>query len=54
MAEGTLDGDAIVCAWHQSRFRIEDGAIERGPATMPLPAYDCRVRGDDVEVRART
>jgi nitrite reductase/ring-hydroxylating ferredoxin subunit len=54
MAEGTLEGDAIVCPWHQSRFRIADGDVERGPSPMPLPAYDCRERGDEVEVRARS
>ncbi len=52
MADGTLDGDAIVCPWHQSRFRIGDGAVERGPAAMPLPTYGCRRVGDVVEVRA--
>jgi nitrite reductase/ring-hydroxylating ferredoxin subunit/uncharacterized membrane protein len=54
MAEGTVDGDAIVCPWHGSRFRIVDGDIEHGPSTRSLPAYDCRQQGDDVEIRARS
>src|SRR5204862_1277650 len=52
MDEGSLDGAVIVCPWHYSRFRIADGAVERGPSAMPLPVYDCRVRADEVEVRA--
>ncbi|MDQ1429622.1 MAG: hypothetical protein QOF40_224, partial [Actinomycetota bacterium] len=52
MAEGTLDGDAIVCPWHESRFHLPDGEVEQGPSTRPLPAYDCRQHGDDIEVRA--
>ncbi len=54
MADGTLDCDTIVCPWHDSQFRIADGAVERGPAAMPLPSYDCRRRGEDIEVRARS
>jgi nitrite reductase/ring-hydroxylating ferredoxin subunit/uncharacterized membrane protein len=54
MADGTLEGDSIVCPWHESRFRIPDGAVERGPSARPLPAYDCRQHGDDVEIRARS
>ena len=50
VTHGDVDGDVIVCPWHGSRFRIDDGTVERGPAAMPLPDYECRQRGDDVEV----
>ncbi len=53
MVEGTIEGDAIVCPWHESRFRLTDGEIEHGPSAMPLPVYECRQRGDDIEIRTR-
>jgi nitrite reductase/ring-hydroxylating ferredoxin subunit len=48
---GGVNG-CVECPWHQSRFRLEDGAIEAGPATFPQPRYEVRVRGDALEVRA--
>jgi nitrite reductase/ring-hydroxylating ferredoxin subunit/uncharacterized membrane protein len=54
MEEGTVEGEAVVCPWHGSRFCIADGSIEQGPAATPLPAYDCRVHDDQVEIRARS
>ena len=52
MEEGAVDDGVIECPWHGSRFRVADGAVERGPSAMPLPVYDCRIVGHDVEVRA--
>jgi nitrite reductase/ring-hydroxylating ferredoxin subunit/uncharacterized membrane protein len=49
---GTVRGDALVCPWHGSAFSLDDGMVERGPATSPQPAYETRRRGDYVEVRA--
>ena len=49
--EGTLDGDCIVCPWHESAFRLADGEVERGPAARPQPRYEVRVVGETVEVR---
>ncbi|MFI8006711.1 Rieske (2Fe-2S) protein [Streptomyces sp. NPDC086010] len=43
VADGTID-----CACHGSRFAIEDGAVERGPATRPLPAERITVEGGAV------
>lgn len=43
----------VQCPVHGSVFGLEDGGVLRGPATQPLPAYDARVDGDAVEVRAR-
>ncbi len=53
LGEGTVADEMIVCPWHQSCFRIADGTVARGPSAMPLPAYECRERGHDVEVRVR-
>jgi nitrite reductase/ring-hydroxylating ferredoxin subunit/uncharacterized membrane protein len=51
--EGELRDGCIVCPWHGSTFRLDDGVIVRGPASTPQPMYDVRVTGGRVEVRAR-
>jgi len=51
LAEGRLDGDVIECTCHGSRFRLTDGAIERGPATAPQPVLEVREQGGRIEVR---
>ena len=50
--EGTFDGACVQCPWHDSVFDLRDGHVVHGPATYPEPAYDARVRGDKIEVRA--
>jgi len=50
--EGELRDGAIVCPWHQSSFRLVDGAVVRGPATTPAPCLAVRVRAGRVELRA--
>ncbi|MHB8719632.1 MAG: Rieske (2Fe-2S) protein [Candidatus Dormibacteria bacterium] len=52
--EGEVDDDVcVVCPWHASRFRLEDGSIVAGPATAPQPSLQTRVAEGTVEVRAR-
>jgi nitrite reductase/ring-hydroxylating ferredoxin subunit/uncharacterized membrane protein len=51
--EGELVDGCIQCPWHASRFVLEDGAIARGPASRPQPAYDARVVDGRVQVRSR-
>ncbi|MFB8117449.1 Rieske (2Fe-2S) protein [Streptomyces sp. NPDC056465] len=45
VTDGTID-----CACHGSRFSIEDGAVEHGPATRPLPAERITVEGDSIRL----
>jgi nitrite reductase/ring-hydroxylating ferredoxin subunit len=52
-ARGEVTGDEIECTCHGSRFRLEDGALLRGPATRPQPAFDVRERDGKLELRAR-
>lgn len=53
--EGTLDDDGCVtCPWHGSRFRMEDGAVERGPASVAEPSWDVRIDAGRILVRAAT
>lgn len=50
--EGELEEDCIVCPLHGTRFRLDDGSVERGPSTYPQPVYEARVHEGRVEVRA--
>jgi nitrite reductase/ring-hydroxylating ferredoxin subunit len=50
--EGDFSGEtSVVCPCHGSTFSLKDGALLRGPATAPQPAYLTRVRDGKVEVR---
>ncbi len=50
--EGDFAGGCVVCPWHGSTFRVDDGTIARGPASTPQPTYETRVRDGQIEVRA--
>ncbi|MEU8250958.1 Rieske 2Fe-2S domain-containing protein [Nonomuraea sp. NPDC048916] len=42
----------VICPWHGSTFRLEDGSVKHGPATAPAPSFETRVRGDGmIQVR---
>jgi nitrite reductase/ring-hydroxylating ferredoxin subunit/uncharacterized membrane protein len=53
LSEGKLVGDCVQCPFHQSRFNLEDGSVEQGPATYPQPVLDVREHDGRIEVRAR-
>jgi nitrite reductase/ring-hydroxylating ferredoxin subunit/uncharacterized membrane protein len=53
LSEGKLEGDSIVCPYHNSRFALEDGRVLNGPAVHPQPCLEARVRNGQIEVRAR-
>jgi nitrite reductase/ring-hydroxylating ferredoxin subunit len=36
---------------HGSRFRLDDGSVERGPAAYPQAVYDVRIADGRVQVR---
>ncbi len=40
----------ITCACHGSQYSIDDGSVQKGPATAPLPAMPVTVSGDTVMV----
>lgn len=44
----------VTCQAHGSTFRLDDGAVMRGPATQPVPAFDVRVEAGNVELRDRS
>lgn len=45
--------DCLVCPWHGSAFRLDDGGVVHGPATAPAPVFDVRVADGTVSVRVR-
>ena len=49
--EGELTEGCITCPWHGSRFRLEDGSVEQGPAVQPQPVYETRTVAGRIEVR---
>jgi nitrite reductase/ring-hydroxylating ferredoxin subunit len=44
----------IVCPWHGSEFRVSDGCVVHGPATAPVPRFESRVVGDELQARVVT
>jgi nitrite reductase/ring-hydroxylating ferredoxin subunit/uncharacterized membrane protein len=53
LSEGWLVEDSVVCPWHQSRYRLEDGGVLDGPSTYDQPCFETRIRNGQVEVRAK-
>jgi nitrite reductase/ring-hydroxylating ferredoxin subunit/uncharacterized membrane protein len=49
--EGELAGECVQCPLHGSRFRLADGAVERGPSAYPQPVYDVRVQSGRIALR---
>ncbi|MEU3458215.1 Rieske (2Fe-2S) protein [Micromonospora sp. NPDC006766] len=45
-----IEGDAIVCTCHNSRFSIVDGSVKLGPARRPLPPKNIEVTGDQISL----
>ncbi|HMC40368.1 MAG TPA: Rieske 2Fe-2S domain-containing protein [Acidimicrobiales bacterium] len=55
LQEGKIDDGALCvqCPWHGSVFRLEDGTVVHGPASIPQAAYDVRVQDGRIQIRAR-
>jgi nitrite reductase/ring-hydroxylating ferredoxin subunit len=49
---GKLDGTALTCPGHRSRFDLVDGKVLAPPAKLPLKTYEVKVEGEDVLVKA--
>jgi nitrite reductase/ring-hydroxylating ferredoxin subunit len=47
-----VDG-CVKCPWHGSEFRLDQGTVQRGPASVPEPAWDVKVADGRVAVRSR-
>ena len=51
LSEGELDGAAITCPCHGSRFDVVTGAVLSPPAKDPVNTYPIRVQGDGIAVQ---
>jgi nitrite reductase/ring-hydroxylating ferredoxin subunit/uncharacterized membrane protein len=52
LAEGKLvEDECVECPWHRSRYSLRDGSVRQGPATVPQPVFEARIRDGKVEVR---
>jgi nitrite reductase/ring-hydroxylating ferredoxin subunit/uncharacterized membrane protein len=52
LSEGKMEDGAVVCPWHGSKFRLDDGSVLRGPATQAQPRFDVREQNGGIEVKA--
>jgi len=52
LSEGSLEDGSVRCPWHGSCFRLADGTPIDGPAAIPQPCFETRVRSGQIEVRA--
>ena len=50
--EGKLEGGCVTCPWHGSTFRLDDGGVVHGPATVPQPSFDVRTEADRILLRS--
>jgi Rieske Fe-S protein len=46
----TVSGGTINCDCHGSKYSIEDGSVEEGPATFPLEEVPITVDGDQISL----
>lgn len=54
LAEGELTPEnTVICPWHQSQFRLEDGGIVNGPSTYPQPCLEVRINNGQIEIAFR-
>ncbi len=50
--DGTVEDGSVTCPLHGSRFRLVDGAVERGPSPYPQPTFEVRETAGRLELRA--
>ncbi len=48
LERGRVEGTTVACPLHGSVFDLESGAVVRGPAQTPEPAYRVRQDGDSL------
>jgi len=51
LSEGELKDDTITCPWHDSTFKLADGAVVHGPAGSRQVSYRARINGGQVELQ---
>ena len=51
LGEGLLKGCVVKCPWHAGRWDVTTGQALTLLETTPIPIFDVRVEGDDIEIR---
>lgn len=46
LSEGEIDGCAVECWLHGSRFDLRSGAVLNPPASVPVATFEVRVEAD--------
>ena len=52
LEQGEIADGCVTCPWYGSTFRLADGSIVRGPASVPQPSYETRVQDGRIQLRA--
>ena len=50
LSDGELQGTAVQCICHGSRFDITDGSVLKGPADRPVRSFPVTVVGGDLTI----
>ena len=50
LCKGPIANGVVTCPWHGSDFKIETGALLKGPAKTGVKTYPVEIRGNDVYV----
>jgi|HubBroStandDraft_1064217.scaffolds.fasta_scaffold1264592_1 nitrite reductase/ring-hydroxylating ferredoxin subunit len=51
--QGTVEGSSVVCPLHGSKFDLETGAVQDGPARSGVASYSVRVEGTTLVLERR-
>ena len=51
LSDGEIAGNQVTCLLHGARFDLETGAAKALPAVKPVKVYECRIEGDEIQVR---
>ena len=50
LIDGDLEGDKVTCPWHATVFNVMSGAPLQGPGREPIPTYEVRIEGDEIQL----
>jgi nitrite reductase/ring-hydroxylating ferredoxin subunit len=50
LSKGRMEGEVVTCPCHGSKLNVKTGAVVKGPAEEPQPAFAVTVEGDGIWV----
>lgn len=53
MHEGWIEGGEVVCPWHQAKFDMKTGKVNKSTdwASKDIRTYETKIEGDDILVK---